>query len=152
MIKYALLCSNGHGFEAWFRDGAAWEAQAAAGEITCPECGDTDVCKALMAPRLSRGATEAPPPADMGKPTGDGVDLVAAAGAGANEVMTKLRSFVTENFEPVGDRFAEEARRIHYGESTARGIYGEATDEEARALAEEDIQVGRLPWPTRHDA
>jgi hypothetical protein len=132
MIKFELKCAADHGFEGWFRDGAAYEAQAAAREIACPACGSTDVSKALMAPAISRNR---PAP-----------EAVAAAKAEMMKKLRELRSEVEKNAEYVGDRFAEEARRIHYGEIDHKAIYGEATDDEASALADEGVEFARIPW------
>lgn len=138
MILFELRCRAGHQFEGWFRDGGTFEAQAAAGEIGCPVCGDTEVAKALMAPRIGKGKA-----ADVAH---------AKAVAMAAETRTKLaelRKHVEENFDYVGPRFAEEAKAIHYGETKVRDIYGEATDREAEELNEEGIKVGRIPWLPR---
>ncbi|MGE5504678.1 MAG: DUF1178 family protein [Actinomycetota bacterium] len=132
MILFELRCGNAHQFEAWFRDGATYDAQAAAGEIACPVCGDCKVEKAIMAPRLA-------------KRTGAALDVEAVA-AEMKKTLRELRRNVEENCDYVGDRFAEEARRIHYGETQARGIYGEATEEQSRELEEEGVTVQRIPW------
>jgi hypothetical protein len=136
MIHFALRCAADHQFEGWFRDGGAFESQAAAGEITCPHCGDSRVEKAVMAPRLARTSAAEKRP--------DPVKLKAA--------LRALRKHVETNFEHVGARFAEEARKIHSGEADARNIYGEATPEEARALSDEGIEFGRIPWVPPSDA
>ncbi|HZT87336.1 MAG TPA: DUF1178 family protein [Stellaceae bacterium] len=135
MILFTLRCAAGHEFEAWFRDGAAYEAQHEAKEIACPVCGDATVEKALMSPRIGRSR-----PAGLPTPA----QLRAA--------LTELRQQVEKNCDYVGERFAEEARRIHYGESDPRGIYGEASREESHALAEEGIQFGWIPWIPATDA
>ena len=153
MILYELKCQDGHGFEAWFRDGATYDAQAAAGEIACPICGDTSVTKAPMAPRIAK------------RPVGDRVDMEppqpARKSPDAQAMMVNgeirarleaLRRHVEENCESVGDDFAEEARRIHYGEVPHRDIYGAATEEEAEELAEEGVAFARIPWPVRTDS
>jgi len=134
MILFSLRCRAGHEFEGWFRDGAAFDAQSAAGEIACPDCGDRGVAKALMAPRLQR----------MGKSE----QMAAEAG----QTLRELRREVERNCDYVGDRFAEEARRIHYGETDPHNIYGEATSDEAASLSEEGIGFGRIPWLPREDA
>jgi len=130
MILFTLRCSSGHEFEGWFRDGDGFEAQQKAGEITCPECGDAQVEKAVMAPNISRSRPKGPPvsPAQM------------------RAALVELRRQVETNCDYVGPRFAEEARKIHYGEVDPRGIYGEATKEESHELSEEGISVGRIPW------
>ncbi|HZS82654.1 MAG TPA: DUF1178 family protein [Stellaceae bacterium] len=138
MIVYQLRCAAEHEFEAWFRDGAAFDAQSAAREIACPHCGDTGIEKAPMAPRLARRreaeAAPGPTPAQV------------------KQAVMELRRQVEAHCEYVGARFAEEARRIHYGESKRRGIYGEANEADAKSLAEEGIEFSRIPWPARTDA
>jgi hypothetical protein len=134
MIVFELCCGRAHRFEAWFRDGAAFERQAASGEIACPHCGDTAVAKAPMAPRLNSARGEA-------------LEVRDAARA----MLTELRRAIESNCENVGDRFPEEARRIHYGETEGRPIYGEATSEQARDLEDEGIAVTRIPWVRRDD-
>ncbi len=137
MILFALRCARDHEFEGWFRDGDAFEAQRAAGEIACPHCGDTSVEKAVMAPRLGR-SREAPPPA-----------LVMAR---MRKALVEMRRQVESHCDYVGNRFAEEARRIHYGEADPHGIYGEASDAESRDLADEGISFGQIPWIPSSDA
>lgn len=132
MILFELRCSHEHHFEGWFKDNAAYDAQAAAGAIACPVCGDTKVSKAIMAPRLN-------------KATGRGLDAVAIA-AEMRRLLGDVRRKVEESCDYVGERFPEEARKIHYGETEARPIYGEASDEEAQALEEEGVAVSRIPW------
>ncbi|HEV8680652.1 MAG TPA: DUF1178 family protein [Stellaceae bacterium] len=136
MILFTVRCAAGHEFEAWFRDGDGFTAQQKAGEIVCPDCGDTQVEKALMAPNIgrSRDKTPAPSPAQM------------------RAALIELRRQIETNCDYVGERFAEEARRIHYREVDPHGIYGEATSEESRELAEEGITFGRIPWVTPTDA
>ena len=130
MILFTLRCAAGPEFEAWFRDGDGFEAQHKAGEITCPECGDAQVEKALMAPHIGRSRDKSPPmsPAQM------------------KAMLIALRQQVEKNCDYVGERFAEEARRIHYGEADPHGIYGEASLDESQELAEEGIEFGRIPW------
>lgn len=136
MILFALRCAADHEFEGWFRDGTMFDKQSAAGKITCPHCGDNGVTKAPMAPRVarSRKAEAAPSPAQLRK------------------ALQDLRRHVETNCDYVGERFAEEARRIHYGETDPRGIYGETSPEDAAGLAEEGIEVSRIPWLPRSDA
>lgn len=134
MILFDLRCSAGHAFEAWFRDGAAYEEQAASGAIACPVCGDHEVAKAPMAPAVrSRSGGDPERAAD------------------AMKLLRKMQNHVEKNFDHVGPRFAEEARRIHYGEAEKRGIYGDATPRETKELKDEGIEVGRIPWPPSHD-
>jgi hypothetical protein len=135
MILFDLKCGEGHVFEAWFRNSGAYDAQAAAGEIACPVCGDIRIEKAPMAPRIGKSRQE--------------VEKTETAAQRRAEVMRELvdlRRKVEENCDYVGNRFAEEARRIHYGEVEERGIYGEATEAETTELKEEGIEVGRIPW------
>ena len=140
MIVYDLKCGKGHGFEAWFRDSATCDAQIAADDVPCPVCGSKKVEKAIMAPNLARSRDRAPAPQEN---------------ANAKEVrdsLLTLRRQVEENCDYVGQRFPEEARRIHYGESDPRGIYGESTAEEAEALKDEGISVKRIPWVPRENS
>ncbi len=177
MILFDLLCSHGHRFEAWFRDGDGFERQVAAGEITCAVCGDADVRKALMAPnvRTSReseaAAMEAPrkeeaePPSSAPPATipadGTGDDRVAVSAgvplpqpeklAEAMRVLRQVQTHIEKNFDHVGRKFADEARKMHYGEAEKRSIYGEATKDEAEELLDEGIDINQVPWlPTRN--
>lgn len=157
MILYDLRCAQDHLFEAWFRDSAAYDAQAGAGVIACPLCGDTDVTKAPMAPRLAtrssreeREAEPAAPPKHVSPPVPD--ERLGALMTEARRVLGKLREHVESNCDYVGDKFAEEARKIHYGETDPRGIYGEASPDQARELAEEGIEIARIPWLPRQDS
>lgn len=141
MIVYQLHCSNGHEFEAWFRDSKTYDHQAKHGDVDCPHCGDTSVSKSIMAPNISpsRSKTKAP--------TGQGEAEVRAHEVAEQilEAVTVIRNHVEENCENVGSEFAEEARRIHYGEAEQRGIVGTATEEEASELDEEGVEFFRLP-------
>jgi hypothetical protein len=136
MILFALRCAHGHEFEGWFRDSSGFEAQLDAAEIACPDCGDTSVEKAVMAPRLKRSRE---------------AKLSPVAPAEMRKALTELRRQIEANCDYVGSRFAEEARRIHYGETDPRGIYGEASTEESRELADEGISFGRIPWVPHTD-
>jgi hypothetical protein len=135
MIRYSLRCSKDHEFEAWFRSSADYDRAAAAGEAACPLCGSVKVEKAIMAPAPLNSKHE-------GKMSLAVPDPKRAA---LKEAMIALRKQVTENADYVGDRFPEEARKIHYEEVEARGIYGEATGEEAKALIDEGIEFHPLP-------
>lgn len=155
MIHYQLQCEQAHGFDGWFRDSAAFDAQAARGLVECPVCGSGKVSRALMAPAVARGrelVPMAPPQVPAAPPAGA---PVAVGGDRLPDhlraLLQRLRAEVEKHCDYVGPDFAEEARRIHYGESEQRGIYGEATAEEAEALAEEGIEVGRIPWLPRAD-
>ena len=138
MILFDLKCPKDHVFEAWFRDGDAFESQIEAKSVCCPVCGSRKIAKAPMAPRIGKGepiGTSSPPrqPATM------------------RHALRQLRQQIEENCDYVGERFPEEARRIHYGEVEKRDIYGEASDEDAQALDDEGIEVRRIPWVPRHD-
>ncbi len=152
MIHYQLRCSADHTFDGWFRDSAAFDAQAQRGLILCPACGDTTVNRALMAPRIAKGGpvvdrSGAPEPVARPVPEKTGVAVPDHVRA----MLQKLRADVEQNCDYVGPGFAEEARRIHRGESDKRSIYGESTPEQAEALADEGIEVARIPWVPRAD-
>ena len=136
MILFTLRCASGHEFEGWFRDGDGFETQQKAAEIACPHCGDHQVEKALMAPNIARSRGKAP----------------TLSPAQLRTALVELRRQIETNCDYVGERFAEEARKIHYGEADPHGIYGEASDDESRELAEEGIEVGRIPWISSTDA
>ena len=146
MILYQLACTNAHQFEAWFRDIATYDAQSAAGDIMCPLCGSNGVTKAPMAPRLARRR------AGEGRSSNGTPDPEAEHIAAAKQVIEALQHKVEENCDYVGENFAEEARKIHYGEVEKRGIYGEATDMEAGDLEDEGIEFHRLPRLPKSDA
>ncbi|MBF0166356.1 MAG: DUF1178 family protein [Alphaproteobacteria bacterium] len=152
MILFTLQCPSGHQFEAWFKDGAAYERQAKRGLIACPTCACKEISKAPMAPRISKGTpapreeAASPAPASAVPQTTQDVSLPVSP-----ELAAALRHVVESTCENVGTRFAEEARRIHYGEAEGRGIYGQAGPEETQALQEEGIEVLPLPW-IRHNA
>mgnify|MGYP000892551081 CR=1 FL=1 len=155
MIRYSLRCDKPHDFESWFRDSAAYDALAAAGQITCPECGSNKVAKAMMAPRVVAARTPAPAPGET-PAASEAPQKVAVLPPDPRELVVRrmlqeIRRKVEEQCDYVGDRFADEARRIHYGEDEARGIYGEASEEEVVELLDEGIEVGRVPWVPRDD-
>jgi hypothetical protein len=149
MILFKLKCAEEHEFDGWFRDNAAYDRQHARGLIACPECGTSKVEKAPMAPRLSRGqmpeATATPVPCEK-------TSSEAPSPAQLRRALQEMRRHVESHCDYVGERFAEEARRIHKGEASARGIYGEASESEARSLADEGIEVARIPWVPPNDA
>jgi len=159
MILYRLRCSKGHEFESWFKDSKSYERQEKKSLIGCAMCGDAKVTRALMAPRLgTKGnkktavANAVPTAAPAPAPSPEQQKMAALAKHMPKELrdaLLKVRAEVEKNCEHVGPKFAEEARKIHYGESDKRGIYGETSDEEAEALAEEGIEFGRLPWVPR---
>jgi hypothetical protein len=125
MIRYALQCASDHGFEAWFSNSDAYDKQAKKHQIACPECGDTGIRKQIMAPAV---ATSRPSP-----------DQEIARFA------SEVRKKIAETHEYVGDRFADEARSMFYGDSTERSVWGEVTPDVARELAEEGIPAAPLP-------
>ena len=134
MIRYTLKCRKDHEFEGWFRDSALFDSQVAAGEVVCPVCGSKKVEKALMAPRVSGGR-------------GRGRAAKEAARAGeVKQALRAMRKHVEANCDYVGPAFAEEARKIHYGETEHRNIYGETSGEEAKSLEDEGVEVQRIPW------
>jgi hypothetical protein len=158
MILYRLRCSKGHEFESWFKDSKSYERQEKKSLIGCAVCGDAKVERAIMAPRIGKADKQAalqeqPPPAQSPQvPIPEQRQMAALAQRMPKELrdaLLKVRAEVEKNCEHVGDKFAEEARKIHYGESDKRGIYGETSDDEATALAEEGIEFGRLPWIPR---
>ena len=142
MIRYQLRCDKNHEFEAWFKGSAGFEAQSRKGEVECPFCGTTKVTKAPMAPNVVGRLSEAEPGRS---------EQSRELASQVVEAAQKLRRHVEENCDYVGDAFPEEARRIHHGEKEARGIYGEATADEARRLDEEGIEVFRLPGLPRRN-
>jgi hypothetical protein len=193
MILFDLVCSQGHSFEAWFRDNDSFERLVTVDEIQCAICGDTKVKKALMAPKISsskaaarhaaRDAVErASASSESGQTAKDGGATTTAPVTGSGTVpssmtvqdspgplnnsqaavapekvaeamklLRKVQTHIEQNFDHVGKRFAEEARKMHYGEAEKRSIYGEATQEDAEALADEGIEVNQMPWlPNRN--
>jgi len=182
MILFDLICSQGHGFEAWFRDGDSFDRLVAVGEIQCAVCGDSDVKKALMAPNISpskaadgrAGREKAEEALSSSKSEGGGTEeketqtkagptsvavqenpgpLKGPEGvpvpekvAEAMQVLRQVQTHIEKTFDHVGKRFAEEARKMHYGEAEKRSIYGEATNDEAQELIEEGVEIDQLPW------
>jgi hypothetical protein len=142
MILFELRCAQDHQFEGWFPSGAAYEAQLAKRELSCPLCGDRKIDKAVMAPRIGKAGEPTPP-----EPT-----PATRKALNAKAALQELRKKIEANCDYVGPGFAEEARRIHYGEAEERGIYGEASDEQAQGLNEEGIAVARIPWVPRNDS
>jgi hypothetical protein len=132
MIKYQLRCETRHEFEAWFRNSADFDTQAAGGLLECPHCGSAAVEKAIMAPSISTSA------GSRGERLSDMRQTMA-------EAVRRARDYVEKHFDHVGDRFPEEARKIHYGETDPRPIYGEATPKEAKELVEEGVSIAPLP-------
>jgi hypothetical protein len=153
MIRYALRCDKDHAFDSWFQDSAAFDKQAKRGLVTCPVCGSEKVEKALMAPRLAgtrkrrsiaveAAAEQAAAPAAEEKTP---VAMISPQEQEFRKKLKELRDHLTKNADHVGPRFPEEARKMHYGEIEHRSIYGEASPEEAKELAEEGIEFHPLP-------
>lgn len=140
MILFKLKCDTGHEFEGWFRDGAAFDRQNARSQVSCPQCGSNEIDKAPMAPRPLRA---------VGTPS---VDQTPPRAEDVRRALQVLRRHVETSCENVGSRFATEARAIHNGTSKARGIYGDSTPEESRALADDGIDFQTIPWVPPSDA
>jgi hypothetical protein len=167
MIRYALNCDQGHAFESWFQNSAAYDQQSKRALVSCPVCGSAKVEKAIMAPRLAHADTVAPdqpvapPPAPLaGTPPAAPAQAKAQATRAQakaqvammspperelRQKLKELREHITKNANYVGSRFPEEARKIHYGETERRSIYGEASADEAKELHEEGIEFHPLP-------
>ncbi|GLQ08045.1 DUF1178 family protein [Sneathiella chinensis] len=153
MIKYSLKCEHDHVFEAWFSNSASYDEQEAKGIVQCSLCGSSKVTKALMAPAVPRKGRDAAPrqaPADA--PSEEAQQAYAQQMSVAMSALRELRKTVEANCDYVGNNFAEEARKIHYGETEERGIYGEATQEERQELQEEGVEVAAIPWLPNTDA
>ena len=141
MIRYALCCEAGHSFESWFSNSAAFDRQAARGLVACPMCGSAKVEKAIMAPALG-GGREDPKPAE---PEKNPVAIVSKEEVEVRKKLKELRDHIVKSADYVGEKFPEEARRMHYGEIEHRSIYGEASSEAAKSLADEGIEFHPLP-------
>ncbi len=149
MIRYSLRCERGHGFESWFQSSAAYEQQEKRGLVNCPSCGSAKVERAIMAPQIvskkgrdiaapaTAPATEAATPAST--------PLLMAQERELRAKLKELRDHIVKNADNVGERFPNEARKMHYGDIEHRPIYGEASPDEARALIEEGVEVSPLP-------
>lgn len=145
MIHYALQCERAHGFDGWFRSSEDFETQAGRGLLACPACGSHEVSKGLMAPAVrtaDKGAEDVPVRADV--PTGD-IALLGDKEQQLRAMLREVRAAVTRNARDVGPRFAEVARQMHEGEIEHGSIYGKASPEEVRALAEDGIEFQPLP-------
>ncbi|MCJ2070345.1 DUF1178 family protein [Methylobacterium sp. J-030] len=143
MIRYSLVCEAGHGFESWFPSSDSFDTQAARGLVACPICDSTAVGKALMVPSIARTDRDrAPAPTPQAEAP---MTLIAEPERQLRAMLKAVREHVVASAEHVGPRFPEEARKIHYGETEGRSIYGEASPAEARALIEEGIDVAAIP-------
>lgn len=137
MIKYSLICEADHEFEGWFRDSADFDLQCEDGLIECPSCGSEKVRKAVMAPAIARRSNQG---AGNARP-----ERLAAIQKDMARAVERARNYVEKNFDYVGDKFPEEARKIHYGESDERGIYGEASGKEVKSLIDEGVHIAPVP-------
>ena len=134
MIRFGLACDHGHEFDGWFRSSDDFDRQKKRGFVECPSCGSTKVGKALMAPAVSTGRKRE--------------KMALALNAEQRRVMKEMKALsekLRENADYVGEKFAEEARKIHFGETEQRGIYGEATAEEAKTLVEDGVPFMPIP-------
>jgi hypothetical protein len=148
MIRYALTCDKAHEFESWFADSAAYDKQIKRKLIACPHCGSTAVEKAIMAPRLATSKKRTVPVETPAPVAGQEKAPVAMLSPQEQELRSKLkelRDHLTKNADNVGQKFPEEARKMHYGDAEHRSIYGEASPQDAKALAEEGIEFHPLP-------
>jgi hypothetical protein len=157
MIRYSLRCERDHTFESWFQDSAAYNSQVRRKLVSCPVCGSVRIEKAIMAPRIAskKGRAEpaapAPTPAaptqtpSTPAPASASTPLMMAQERELRAKLKQLRDHIVNNADNVGDRFANEARKMHYGDIEHRPIYGEASPDEARALIDEGVEVSPLP-------
>ena len=148
MIRYALQCDRGHGFESWFQNSSAYETQVKRKLVNCPGCGSANVEKAIMAPQIvskkARAAEKTPTPTtDVAAPAS--TPLLMSEERELRAKLKELRDHIVKSADNVGERFPNEARKMHYGEIEHRPIYGEASSDEARALIEEGVEVTPLP-------
>jgi hypothetical protein len=152
MIRYSLRCERGHAFESWFQSSSAYESQEKRKLVSCPSCGSVKVERAIMAPQIvSKKGREiaAPAPAGSAAPaevaTTESTPLLMAQERELRAKLKELRDHITKNADNVGERFPNEARKMHYGDIEHRPIYGEASPDEARALIDEGVEVSPLP-------
>jgi hypothetical protein len=152
MIRYNLRCERGHAFESWFQSSSAYESQEKRKLVNCPACGSAKIERAIMAPQIvskkGRRDHEAPTPApspstDVTAPAS--TPLMMAQERELRAKLKELRDHIVKNADNVGERFPNEARKMHYGDIEHRPIYGEASPEEARSLIEEGVEVSPLP-------
>jgi len=162
MIHYNLRCQDGHTFESWFQSSSAYEQQERRKLVSCPVCGSTGVERAIMAPQIvsKKGRDSAPPsslpgpasvpaPAAETSPPAASTPLLMAQELELRAKLKELRNHIVKNADNVGERFPNEARKMHYGDIEHRPIYGEASPDEARALIDEGVEV--MPVPTLPD-
>jgi hypothetical protein len=153
MIRYSLHCDRGHSFESWFQSSSAYESQEKRKLVNCPVCGSAKVERAIMAPRIvgkkgraSQSSDDVPAPAQPAEVTAPGsTPLLMAQERELRAKLKELRDHIVKNADNVGERFPNEARKMHYGDIEHRPIYGEASPEEARSLIDEGVEVSPLP-------
>ncbi len=150
MIHYNLRCERGHGFESWFQSSSAYESQEKRKLVNCPTCGSAKVERAIMAPQIvsKKGRESAvPAPAAVAPEVATPVStpLLMAQERELRAKLKELRDHIVKNADNVGERFPNEARKMHYGDIEHRPIYGEASPDEARALIDEGVDVAPLP-------
>jgi hypothetical protein len=151
MIRYSLHCERGHAFESWFQSSAAYDSQVKRKLVTCPSCGSAKVEKSIMAPQIvSKRGRENPLPAPAAPATTEvtapaSTPLLMAQERELRAKIKELRDHIVKNADNVGERFPNEARKMHYGDIEHRPIYGEASPEEARSLIDEGVEVSPLP-------
>jgi hypothetical protein len=151
MIRYNLRCERGHAFESWFQSSGAYESQEKRKLVNCPVCGSARVERAIMAPQIvsqKRRDRAEPVPApvastEVAAPTS--TPLMMAQERELRTKLKELRDHIVKNADNVGERFPNEARKMHYGDIEHRPIYGEASPEEARSLIDEGVEVSPLP-------
>jgi len=155
MIRYTLRCGRGHAFESWFQSSSTYETQEKRKLVSCPSCGSTKVERAIMAPQIvsRKGRNSAAPdsvpaaapaPSTEVAPTGS-TPLLMVQERELRAKIKELRDHIVKNADNVGERFPNEARKMHYGDIEHRPIYGEASPEEARSLIDEGVEVSPLP-------
>lgn len=148
MIHYQLRCDRSHDFDGWFNDSASFEKQAKRGLIECPECGGTKVERALMAPAVAKRDSLPVPVTPPPQPVPEKAVRVPAQ---MLAVLQRMRAEIEKHCDYVGPDFADQARAMHRGEAEAKPIYGETTEEQAESLADEGIEVAKIPWVPRAD-
>jgi hypothetical protein len=147
MIQYSLKCGNGHSFDSWFQSAEAFDTLKSGGHLMCQHCGDGDVQKAIMTPRVATARKKAAAPESVPSQTGT---VAAQPDAKMQEMLAEMKQHVEANSTYVGGTFADEARKQHLGDAPERPIYGEAKPEDAKALLEDGVPVLPLPFtPTR---
>ena len=154
MISFDLVCSKEHRFEVWFANSSEFKKQISSKKVICPICGDHKIEKSLMTPNITSKQNKKSKDKIIDNHDSN-LNAVAKANNRSPELLAafeQLRGVVEKNCDYVGKNFAEEARKITYGESKERSIYGETSADEAKELSEEGIEFGVLPWPNRGDA